>query len=493
MAVDVELLSERQRRALKGKRDNLFAWTVFLLVLIGVVFACWIGSFYVFQHPENPRSYGILRKLKKIEPPKRFEPTLAPNGRFYSAKDLLKFYADKTEAEMDQMNLELLQAYIGNYGVRELQVPYLMGNFSVLKSRTLTKADLIPSGQVALARSLEEPKLWIEQLYPADGEYVDDLRGMLQPGVEIKLERTYDLSAVLHVERYADGILQVTIVPLNYDSYGLGDGREVRLSPPPMPNLAAVLPLMDVPWDEISSRKATAIGKVEKGKTPAPAAEEKSAPVLARSGPTPDQSVTRVARAMPLSGTPPPRTATPDAALAAAKPVAGATPSASPSPLAAVTTPSAVASAVATVAPTPLPTPKTVVASSAAPTPKVAARWATYRPGQMPRGRLLNVPDLEALAKGGGPKGTTYLQGNFVVRANDGNRAVMRASNRLVNALGLSGQGQTRVVVEYPEGQTVPRAGSQVTRDGERPFQITAVRKDEKGNINVFVREVTAP
>ncbi|HEX8372774.1 MAG TPA: hypothetical protein VF585_08345, partial [Chthoniobacterales bacterium] len=173
MAVDVELMSERKRNAKKGQRDNLFAWTVFILLLIGVVFACWIASFYVFQHPESARSYEILRKLKKVDPPKRFEPTLAPNGRFYTPEKLVKLYEGKTELELDKINLELLQAYIGNYSIKEFEVPYLAGRFSVIHSKALTKADLITTGYVAMARSLDEPKLLIEQLYPAEPEAVD--------------------------------------------------------------------------------------------------------------------------------------------------------------------------------------------------------------------------------------------------------------------------------------------------------------------------------
>lgn len=475
MAVDVELLSERQLRAKKGQRDNLYAWTVFILLLIGVVFICWIGSFYVFQHPENARSYKILRKLKKIDPPKRFEPTLAPNGRFYHAKDLVKLYADKTDTELAKINLELLQAYIGNYGVKEFQVPYLMGHFSVLQSRALTKSDLLTTGYVALARSLEEPRLIIEQLYPAEPEATEDLRQMLQPGVEIKLERTYDLSAVLHIERLPNDAWQVTIVPLNYDSYGLGDGREVHLEPPLMPNLAGLLPVLEPRLEEEASSNAIAGGK---GKSPTPVKED--APVLARSGPTPDQSVIRVAKALPLKELPPLPKATPTPATVAQS---------SPTPMVLAAIPLATPTPAETPMPTPAATPKPVIISSAAPTPKAVASWPTYRAGQMPRGRLIDVPDLDALAKNGGPKSTMYLQGDFTVKAIDGNRAVMRANSR--NLLGLG--SAPRVIVEYPAGRTAPGAGSQVSRDSSRPFQITAVRRDAKGQINVFVREVTEP
>ena len=54
-----------------GKRDHLFVWTVFILLLIGLAFACWLGSFYIFGHPEQARNYRILQKVKKIEPPKQ--------------------------------------------------------------------------------------------------------------------------------------------------------------------------------------------------------------------------------------------------------------------------------------------------------------------------------------------------------------------------------------------------------------------------------------
>ena len=62
------------------ERDNLFLWTVFILLLIGLAFACWLGSFYIFGHPEKPGPYRFLQKFKKIEAPVRFEVTKAPQG-----------------------------------------------------------------------------------------------------------------------------------------------------------------------------------------------------------------------------------------------------------------------------------------------------------------------------------------------------------------------------------------------------------------------------
>src|SRR5438105_12354584 len=79
--------------AAKPRRDShLFAWTVLILLLIGGVLAAWLGTYSIFGHPERPRSYRILQKLHKIQPPQRFELTAAPPGEFLSAQKLFERY-----------------------------------------------------------------------------------------------------------------------------------------------------------------------------------------------------------------------------------------------------------------------------------------------------------------------------------------------------------------------------------------------------------------
>ena len=38
-----------------------------------------------------------------------------------------------------------------------------------------------------------------------------------------------------------------------------------------------------------------------------------------------------------------------------------------------------------------------------------------------------------------------------------------------------------------------PRQGAEVTRDEQRPYEITEVRRQEDGQLNVFVREIMQP
>jgi hypothetical protein len=56
----------------------------------------------------------------------------------------------------------------------------------------------------------------------------------------------------------------------------------------------------------------------------------------------------------------------------------------------------------------------------------------------------------------------------------------------------LLNRGNARIIVEYPRGIPAPREGESFQRATERPFQIVDVRKGADGQINVYVREVTA-
>ena len=84
-----------------------------------------------------------------------------------------------------------------------------------------------------------------------------------------------------------------------------------------------------------------------------------------------------------------------------------------------------------------------------------------------------------------------YLKGQFVVNFSDANRAVLRPRTRLASAmLHLGGGNSTRIIVEFPAGYVPPAQGSVVSRDEARPLEITEVRKQEDGQVNVFAREI---
>src|SRR5438270_8493562 len=226
------------------RRINYFAWTVAILLLTGVAFAAWLGSFYIFSQPERPDSYRILQKLHKIEPPKRFELTAAPPGEFLSAKQLYDRYNAMGSAEFAKTNAELARNYIRNFQQVRGLVSYVVGRYVIEEARELSSSDLFTSGMVALTDSVESPELLMEHLYPAEPQTVPLIKQTLTPGLELKLDRAHDLSAVIHVERFADGRIMLTTVPLLYGTYTVMRGTGTfSLEPPLSLNLEAGWPL----------------------------------------------------------------------------------------------------------------------------------------------------------------------------------------------------------------------------------------------------------
>lgn len=493
-------------------RDNLFGWTVFILLLMGIALACWIGSFYIFGHPENPRSYKILKRLKKVEPTKRFELTAAPLGEFLDPQKLYERYFAFSRLDLENENAQLMRDYINNYGATKKLVPYVVGRFTILDTFELSGSTLFTSGVVALAQASEYPHVLIEHVYTAESQNTPLLQKMLLTGLDLKLEKTLDLAAVIHIAKLYDGRLQFTVVPLLYGSYALKQGQGTfHLEPPTELNLEAGAPLVkQTELEEAFKRFAQHQKKAPPVRPPAPA---KSADKTAAATPTPTPATPVIVRVDTTPTPTPAETPTPQPIVQATPtpktaPVAKATPTLSPA-----VKPTATPHQIAVTSPTPTPVPAAIAVATPAQSPAVTSpqgvplqpflvsaptpntttgggAWRTYSPGQMPRGRLLEPREVSDLTDRGVGGERLYLRGQFVVTASSEGRAVLRTQGGLANLV-KPGAGATRVIVEYPSGTQPPVEGAMFTRDEMRPFQITDVRKGADGQINVYVREIT--
>src|SRR5206468_4897880 len=113
-----------------------------------------------------------------------------------------------------------------------------------MDARELSSSDVFTSGMVALTDSIENPELLMEHLYPAEPRTVSLIKQTLSTGLELKLDRAHDLSVVIHVERFADGRIMLTSVPLLYGTYTVMRGTGTfSLEPPLALNLEAGWPL----------------------------------------------------------------------------------------------------------------------------------------------------------------------------------------------------------------------------------------------------------
>ncbi len=523
------------------RRINYFAWTVAILLLIGFALAAWLGSFYIFNQPERPDSYRILQRLHKIEPPKRFELTAAPAGEFLNPKELYERYSEMGNAELARTNAELARNYIRNYQMVRGLVPYVVGRYKIVAARELGPGDVFTSGMVALTNAVDNGELLMEHLYPANPEALPLMKQTLNVGLEIKLERSHDISSVIHAERLVDGRMMITAVPLLYGSYTVTRGLGTfRLEPPLSLNLAAGWPLFKAPernsieqrYAEYQKKAAVAQGGpisipgISPSATPPPAANElvrveqaiplgtpPTGRVVAKNeklaNPTPPPKGRRWGKKQKLESPPPAVTPAPVIAQKPSAPkatpftVASAAtppniPAATPAPAANASNaqPAAVAQAPSVPTATPVPVlpaqPVPADASNVALASNAGGgSWKTFPPGRMPLGRLIGTGDLRDVAEHGLAGERVYLKGQFVVNFSDANKAVLRPRTKLTEKmLHFGGGSSTRIIVEFPAGYVPPRQGAEVNRDEQRPYEITEVRKQGDGQLNVFVREI---
>jgi hypothetical protein len=508
---------------------NYFAWTIVILLLTGFALAAWLGSFYIFDQPERPDSYRILQRLHKIDQPKRFQLTAAPAGEFLSAKQLYDRYIGMGSAELARANAELARNYIRNYQLVRGLVPYVVGQIHDRSGPGTRPRRCI---YFRAWSSWRTPRIvancsWSISIRRAP-ESVPLMKQTLNVGLEVKLERNHDISAVLHAERLMDGRIMITAVPLLYGSYTVTRGLGTfRLEPPLSLNLLAGWPIFKAEERATIDQRIAEFRQniaASQGRVPIPGLSPSATP------PPADNQLIRVEQARPV-GTPPPapglakggklaaatplpkgrkgrkqKLESPAPAVTPAHPVVAQNspaPSATPLAVAAAMTPRV---PVATPAPTSATTqaPPAITATPipvlpALPVPADASAgtlasnagggsWKTFPPGKMPLGRLIGTGDLRDVAERGLAGERVYLKGQFVVNFSDANRAVLRPRTKLTEkVLHLGGGSSTRIVVEFPAGYTPPQQGAVVNRDELRPFEITEVRKQDDGQLNVFV------
>jgi hypothetical protein len=519
MATDFYGFEDDEPRS-QGK-DHLFLWTVFILLLIGLAFACWLGSFYVFGHPEQPRSYAILKKLHKIEPLKRFEVTAAPTGEFLTPQKLFERYSKFERLQLDAINAELMRNYIKNYKEAKGLIPYVTGRFEIIDTYELKPTDLFPSGVVAVGTANEFKQVVIEHVFTTAPESVSALKASLPIGLDMRLERTRDPVAIIHVEWTDDGRLMFTAMPLLYGTWGVKGGiNSFSLEPPESLNLKAGAPIVKPRMfaEMIARFNVTShqhIAATNDSGTPPPAEPE-----LVR------VDSVQPGRAVPETGAMPQvpiATPIPVGVAAMAPPRGGrATPTGRATPattLALRTTPAPLPAATPRLAvnstpppaATPLPasipglppvenliTPKTTVPPGvikpfvgSAPVAMGNGNWRTYQRGQQPPGRSITPAEASKMAdRGGEIAEKLYLRGDFVVTASGDNRAVLRAPASLGEKT-RDGVGSARILVEFPPSAELPTVGSTLSRGESEGFEVREVRRGQDGQINIFVREIT--
>lgn len=229
-----------QGGAKKDPRSGLFFWVILITLLMGAAAFIWFFSIMIFQHPEKPFNYGLLARLKKLEPLRPWSTFTVPVGKRLEPTALLSEFLSHSPQQLQARNSLLKRAYIQNY--RHDKPYYVLGQFKVIGLRLLTAQDVVTQGWVIKTRSTQIEEVELEIIMPGLGIKDEPFR----VGDLLTLENSRPQLAVLHVQRLDEDRLCLTSIPLAYTHFAkeapvLGARK---MLPPPQLNMQGNWPLI---------------------------------------------------------------------------------------------------------------------------------------------------------------------------------------------------------------------------------------------------------
>ncbi|MFT4177030.1 MAG: hypothetical protein QM627_10285 [Luteolibacter sp.] len=228
-----------------------FWWLLANALALCFAIISWVVCLDVFGHPEQARNYKILSLLKRIPEPKRYTILDVPNGNSFSPKDLYARFFGHSDEKLDELNSLLMRNYLTNFDNTAL-LTYVEGTYQIIETRKLTPADLIGKGFAFKAQALVKPDDFTKPLpYPVMLEYIlptDRTQAMedLKENAILEIKKSPQCAAVIRVSREvhdSDPVLCLTVIPIAYGPYHLGEARVFPVEPPERLQLDAEFPL----------------------------------------------------------------------------------------------------------------------------------------------------------------------------------------------------------------------------------------------------------
>ncbi|OYV05908.1 MAG: hypothetical protein CFE26_09150, partial [Verrucomicrobiales bacterium VVV1] len=188
------------------RRPAYFWWLLANGLAICFAVFSWVICLHIFRHPENPRNYEILRKLKRLPELKRYSILEAPSAVSLGPKELYRKFYGFDDAGQKRLNEALLRNYLVNFE-RPLLLTYIEGNYRVEEVRPMGEADFFAPGFAVRGRAMVKPdELSPAVPYPVIIEYlfptVDRAAfSWFKPGDTLSVSKVPNCAAVLHVSK----------------------------------------------------------------------------------------------------------------------------------------------------------------------------------------------------------------------------------------------------------------------------------------------------
>ncbi len=244
----------RAANAVKQADGGIFWWAIAIVILMALAAFSWIGSIYIFTHPEKPLNYKLLSRIDRLEEIRHFTEKDRPAGKSLNPPELYQKFYPFSEENLANHNSLLRRNYITNYKNRNEKPYYVRGRFKVVHARPLGEGDVFPRGLVARAVAVNEDgkeyrNVVVEYVLPtaskvpvngfAPGDLLD---------IDSRRSKKRLWGAVLNIHRQNEDVLVFTVVPLMYGEHLIDPETNGILTalPPTQLNMSGNFPITDL-------------------------------------------------------------------------------------------------------------------------------------------------------------------------------------------------------------------------------------------------------
>jgi hypothetical protein len=235
-------------------RGSAYLWWI-LANLLALCFAVtsWMACLHVFENPEIPRNYELLKRLGRVPEIRRYTVLDVPNGSSLDPRGLYARFFSMSGEKRDALNTRLLRNYLTNFE-RPLAMTYIEGEYRIEGVRLLSKGDFIAKGFVVRARAVVRPDenstaapypVVIDYLFPSNET---GAAAFFRKGDLLDVRKSPNCAVVLHVDLVEDKEedeewVCVTVVPIAYGPYQVGKGGGFEIAPPEFVSPGARFPV----------------------------------------------------------------------------------------------------------------------------------------------------------------------------------------------------------------------------------------------------------
>jgi hypothetical protein len=221
-------------------RPTYFWWLLANALALCFAILSWAVCLNVFSNPEIPRNYEILRKLGRLPHLKHYSAPDVPNGNLLGPKALYSQFFPLAADPLTRLNSQLMKNYLTNFS-RPQTLTYIEGDYQVEKIRELGSADFLPNGFAIRARAMVKPDDFTNpSAYPVLIDYVFPTRDTaavrsFRSGAMLQVKKSLHSAAVVHAAKVMEGddpVVCLTVIPIAYGPYSIGDAAPFLLEPP---------------------------------------------------------------------------------------------------------------------------------------------------------------------------------------------------------------------------------------------------------------------